>query len=231
MSRHIKRIPAPKSWPVLRKVRKFILKPMPGKHSADYALPIGVILRDMLKYVHNLKEAELVLRQKKVLVDGKPVREAKYNVGLFDVISLPEAKENYRILINSFGKLYLMKIDDKEAKEKIVRIESKRLAKGGKFQYGLSDGRNLLTDEKYNTYDSLLISLPDQKIIKLVPFTKGNLVYLISGNHVGTIGVLKEVKPEVRRTKVVISTDKGDIETLKKYVVMIGDKKPEIKVQ
>ncbi len=230
MSRHIKRIPSPKSWPVLRKVRTFILKPMPGKHSLDYALPIGVVLRDVLKYVHNLKEAELVLRQKKVLVDGKPVREAKYNVGLFDVISLPEAKEHYRILINSFGKLHLVKISEEEAKKKIVRINSKKSAKGGKIQYGLSDGRTIISGEKYNTYDSLLISLPDQKIIKAVPFTKGNLAYLISGNHVGTVGSLKEVKPEMRMTKVVISTDNGDIETLKKYVVIIGDKKPEIKV-
>ncbi len=228
MSKHIKRIPAPKTWPLLRKARKFVLKPLPGKHGEEYALPLGFVLRDMLGYVKNLREAELVLRQKKVLVDGKPVREAKYNVGLFDVISIPGANEHYRLLLNEFGKFYLKKISEEESKKKVVRINSKKLVGKGKFQYGLIDGRTIVSSDKYNTFDSLVISLPDQKIIKSIPFTLGNQVYLISGNHVAKIGELKEVIPELRTTKVVIKTKDGDVETLKKYVVIVGEKKSEI---
>ena len=231
MSRHTKRIPAPRTWPIHRKANTFVLKPLPGKHSEDYALPIAVVLRDLLHYVDTVKEAEIVLRQKKVLVDGKPVREPKYNVGLLDIISIPSSDEHYLILINPHNKLSLKKINKSEAKTKIVRIVSKKLLSKDKYQYGTIDGRTIVSTDKYNTYDSLVLGLPDQKVIKVIPFTLGNIVYMMSGNHVGKYGVLKEIVKEKNTTKIIVESKDGAFETLKKYAIIIGEKKPEIAIE
>ena len=231
MSRHTKRIPAPRTWPIHRKANTFVLKPLPGKHSEDYALPVAVVLRDLLHYVDTVKEAKLVLMQKKVLVDGKPVREPKHNVGLLDVISLPGSDEHYLILINQHNKLYIKKINKNEAKTKVVKIVSKKLLSKDKFQYGTMDGRTIVSPDKYNTYDSLILGLPDQKIIKVLPFTLGNIVYMMSGNHVGKYGVLKEIVKGENTTKIIVESKDGAFETLKKYAIIIGEKKPEMPIE
>ena len=46
---HLKTINAPKSWPIERKAKKFITKPLPGTHKLVESLPLGIILKTFLK--------------------------------------------------------------------------------------------------------------------------------------------------------------------------------------
>ena len=73
----------------------------------------------------------------KVLVDGRPVKDRKYPVGFMDVISLPEIKENFRVLMDKRGKWVLVRISPEEAKFKLSRIENKTTVKGGRTQLNL----------------------------------------------------------------------------------------------
>ena len=231
MSQHIKRIAAPKTWPILRKIRKYVIKTSPGPHTKEESIPITIAIRDLLGYARTLKEVKLLLNKKQVLVDGRVIKDPKFPVGIFDVISFPKPNEHYRVLINTHNKIVLKKITPEEAKFKIVRIKVKKLVKGGKKQYGFNDGRTIVTDNDYKTSDSLLIELPTQKVIKHIPFAKGNYAFLTSGKHVGESGIIEDVVKERITTKVVIKTKTSRFETLKKYVMMVGLEKPEITIE
>ena len=58
MTQDLKRLNAPKSWPVPRKSNVWVTSPNPGPHSLDGCMPLSVVLRDMLKVVDTAAEAK-----------------------------------------------------------------------------------------------------------------------------------------------------------------------------
>lgn len=229
MSKHLKRIASPRKWPIPRKTSVWVVKSLPGPHTLEAGLPLLVGVRDFLQLANTATEARRIIGDGKVLVDGKITRKYKRPVGLMDVISIPELKLHYRVLLDSKGKLRFIKIKKEEAKWKLVRIENKSTVKGGKIQLNLHDGRNILLDKnKYRSGDVLKISLPDQKIIAHYSFEPGNLVMLIGGKHVGEFATItnyekiKSPKPNIVFFE--------NFSTIKDHVFMVGQDKPEITV-
>ncbi|MCS7134639.1 MAG: 30S ribosomal protein S4e, partial [Candidatus Pacearchaeota archaeon] len=58
---HIKRLTIPKTWPLPKKVRKFVVVPKGKK--LEYSIALAVILRDFLKQVTTRREAKKVIRE------------------------------------------------------------------------------------------------------------------------------------------------------------------------
>ena len=103
MKKHLKRLAAPRSWPLPRKTQKWVVRPSPGPHPQEWAIPLGVVLRDILGHCDTGREAKRIIGSREILVDGKPVTSHKHPVGLMDVVSVPAVKEHYRFLLdNSF---------------------------------------------------------------------------------------------------------------------------------
>lgn len=46
-------------------------------------------------------------------------------------------------------------------------------------------GKNIISKEKVNTGDSLLLNLKDNKIIKIITMEKGKNIFVIKGKHIG----------------------------------------------
>ncbi|MDI6720862.1 MAG: 30S ribosomal protein S4e, partial [Candidatus Aenigmarchaeota archaeon] len=92
----LKRLAAPKFWPIERKVKKFIAVPSPGPHPASYSMPLGVLLRDVLKCVRTMKEANLILGKGFVRVDGITRKSKNFPIGLMDVVCI--GKDFYRVV-------------------------------------------------------------------------------------------------------------------------------------
>ncbi len=234
--RHLKRPSAPNTWSIPRKGSKFIVKPSPGPHSMELGMPLLLWLRDYLKYAKSAREAKYLINSGKVLVDGRKVRDYAFPVGLFDVISFPDLGKHYRVLMNSRKKLFLHPIDEKEAGIKVARIIRKQMVKGGKVQLTSLDGRNFLVDDpkKYYTGDTLVISIPDQKILQHIPMKEGALIYIYFGAKVGSIGTLTERRIEHKsygNTRFIKYKDYKtgeEKETIEEYAVVIGEEKPVI---
>ena len=237
---HLKRIAMPTTWTTAEKKGVvWVARPNPGAHSLDDGMPLVLVIRELLKYANSTREVKHILNHKKILIDGVQRKDFRFNVGFMDAISIPDLKENYRVVLNKFNRLVLIKIDGEEAKEKICQIKGKGLHKG-KTQLRLSDGRVILADkkEKYSTGDSALISVPEQKIIKHVPFEKGVTVQLIKGKKAGVIGTVQEIKmysehniKENQEDMVVVKSGNETFETLKKYCFVLGKQKSELKVE
>lgn len=230
MSKHMKRLTTPVNIPVSRKENVWITRPAPGPHGIRESAALVTVLRDLLGICDTAREARRIIGQRKILVDGKPATDYKRPVGLMDVISIPETKENFRFLIDSNGKYRLVRISEKEAKWKLARIEDKTTLKGGKTQLNLHDGRNILVDkDTYKTGTTLKIELPGQNILESYELKPGNISYLIGGSHIGQLCEI-ESYDKTRNPKDNLVKLKDGFSTVKPYIFVVGDKSPNISV-
>jgi small subunit ribosomal protein S4e len=227
---HQKRLSVPKSWKVGRKGYKWVSTTRPGPHSQVRSLPLGIIIRDILKLVDNSREGKRILSEGKVFVDGIPRKDLRFPVGLFDVITLPLTNEAYRMVQDEKGRLILHKLNETNV-NKLCRINNKTVLKEGKVQLNLSDGTNIIGSNEYGTKDSLILSVPDKQVIKHLQFKVGNLAMVVGGQHSGEIGKIKEIR-EVKssRHNTVTISGENDFETIENYVIVIGEDKPEIRL-
>ena len=224
--KHLKTLTIPIMWPIKRKGRTFVIRPFPGKKLA-MSMPLSLILKDVLGYCKTSKEVRALLRDKEIQVDGKRRKEEKYLVGIMDILSIPLTNEHFRMEISRNKKLMLVKIDEKEASQKILKITSKTTLKKGLTQLNLFDGRNILVKkDNYKIGDSVVIKIPSQEIAEHLKLEKGAYVYIIEGGHAGYHGTIEEIAEDVLKIK----SDKETIITPKKTVYVIGKDKPMIKM-
>ncbi|PAV12833.1 30S ribosomal protein S4e [Methanosarcina spelaei] len=227
---HQKRLSIPRSWKAGKKGYKWVSTTRPGPHSQARSLPLGIVIRDILKLVDNSREGKRILSEGKVLVDGIPRKDLRFPVGLFDVITLPLVNETYRMFQDEKGRLALHKLNETNV-NKLCRINNKITLKGGKVQLNLNDGTNILGSSEYGTKDSLILSVPDKQIVKHLQFKVGNLAMVVGGQHSGEIGKITEIR-EVKssRHNTVAISGETDFETIEDYVIVIGEDKPEIRL-
>lgn len=226
----LKRLAAPRSWPIARKTKKrFVLHLAPGPHGGE-ALPLGVIIRDMLRYVDNIRELKLLLRSRTVTVDGRVRRSPNFPVGLMDVLGI--GTEYYRLLPFRAG-LRLHSISADEANIKPLKIVRKCFIRGNRQQIGGHDGRTLLVqDPSLKTGDVLIYDLKQGKIKEVIKFAPGATALITNGKNTGLVGVLEELTitkgPQPNRVR--LRVDQRSVETLKDYVFVIGQpgQKPAI---
>ena len=240
MNTHQKRISAPRSWNIERKVHRWAVKPRPGPHPKERSIPLLLIIRDMLKLADNSKEAKRILHEGDVIVNGKVRKDHKFPVGIFDILSIPLIKADYMVLLDKKGRLTVQKIGNKEADKKLCRVDDKTMIKGGKIQLNLHDGRNiLLPDEEskeIKTHDSLMISLKDNKILHHYAYKKGNKAMVIGGKHSAQIGEIEEIKTmrsferNVVKMKGLSDSNAQGFETIEDYAFVVGEDRIELPI-
>lgn len=220
----MKRLAAPSSWPLERKVAKFTIKPK-SSHRGELCLPLGIILRDILGYAKTAAEAKKMLINEQILVDGKRVKDLSFGVGLMDVFEIPKTREAYRIILDKKGKLMLVK--DQNPKIKPCRVVGKKVLKKARLQINLHDGRNVLTDKKVGVGDTIILELPEQNVAEHLSLEKGNLVYLIGGKHIGEVAHVEEVKPKTIKVRL----GEEVFGTARRLAFVIGKQKPVINLE
>ncbi len=220
---HQKRLSAPKTYKIPRKAGKWVIKPSPGPHNKS-AIPLALVLRDLLQIADTAKEARKIISAGEVLVDGVPRRDYKFPVGLLDVIRIPKLDKSYRVLFDEKGRFVVKEIDDDD--KKLFKITNKTIVKGGKVQLNLFDGTNILGTNEYNTKDSLLLKIPEKQILDHLKFEEGALIMIIGGTHAGEIGRVKSYKvvKGSGSNLVTVETPRGEITTTENYVFVVGKK-------
>jgi len=223
---HIKRIAAPKSWPIKRKTTKWVIRPTAGPHKLENSMPLGIFIKELLGYANNTKETKYILNKEKVLVNGIVRKDQKFPAGILDVLTIEG--ENYRIVINKNGKLVPVKISAAESKIYPKKIINKKVLKGKKIQINFADGTNLISNEKYSAGDTVIFS--ENKLKDHLKFEKGSIVYILGGKQVGQVGVVKDILEQkgIQPTKIIFTQGKEDFETLRKYAFVIGKNKPMV---
>ena len=187
-------------------------------------------MRDILKLANSSREVRRILHDGNVMVDGNIVRDHRFPVGLFDVITIPKIDSSYRVLLDRKQRLMLHKVSDSGIK--LYRINDKTNVKGGAIQLNLHDGSNIISDEfSYRTSDSVLVSLPERKVLQHLVYKPGNLALITGGAHSGELATIKEIR-KVRSSmpNTVSLRSTYDFETVEDYVFVIGKNTPEIEL-
>ncbi|QKQ99932.1 30S ribosomal protein S4e [Metallosphaera tengchongensis] len=239
---HITRLEAPWFLKASKKDYKWTVRASPGPHPISRSIPLGLLLRDYLRVASTLKESKKIISDGSVLVDGRIRRDYKFPVGLMDVISIPKANLYFRVIPDKARLLKPIKISEDESGFKLVRLMNKTLTKNGRFQLNLEDGRNILLSDsssdliKIPTLTTLKLSIPKQEILGTFPIKEESYVMAIGGKNAGIIGQLKKLQSasyKTRRYSIVIikSADGSEYETNLENLMVIGQEKPEIKVE
>ncbi len=230
MKKHLKRLPAPRTWRLARKEFVWAYKPRPGPHAQEAGLPIAHVLRENLALVDNAREAERVIFSRQIHVDGRVVTDPKFPVGLMDVVTLVPTKTHYRVLPDRRGRLALVPIDAAEAAWKLCRIQDRGTVKGGKMQLRLHDGRNLLLEKsEHPTGTTVKLGLPDQKILGALPLAAGHIALLTGGQHAGQLVHVERVERTRNPRANLVHFTEG-FSTIIDYVFVVGKESPEIRV-
>jgi small subunit ribosomal protein S4e len=234
MSEHLKRLNAPDSWHIAKKTTKFVTKTSAGPHNAN-AMPIAVWLRDRMGFAKNMKEVKQILSQKEVIINGRPCRDSKMGIGIFDIIAMPKIGKYYRILRDKDGRHVSIEIDAESAKTRLCKIRNKTIVKDGKVQLNMRDGANILADNSYKAGDSVIVSLESDaryKIVDHFPFAVGNMAMIIGGRHSGKVARIVDIAriPGSVPNRVVLEdeTTKIRFDTITPYVYMVGRQTPAL---
>ncbi len=232
MSKHNKRYNAPtKRWGIPVKKDFWAPRSKPGKHPKDSSVPLVVIIRDLLGYAENSREARRIVGDRRIMVDGVKATDYNAPVGIMDIVSIPELQEHYRVMLDQYGKIRLVKIEGGEEKWKLCKIVNKTTINGGLTQYNLHDGRNIVLEDpnEHDTKDVLKLEIPQQLIIDSFKFKEGNMALIIGGKHIGELARIKEFEV-VRSSKPNLVHFEEGITTIEDYVFVIGEETPAINI-
>ena len=224
---HLKRMATPKTWHINRKNSKFITKPSPGPHGINSSVALGVLIKEILKYATTSREVKKILNSGSVKVDGVVRKDYRLPVGIFDTVEFSTGK-HFRIILNKKGKLDVVETSKDESSSKPAKITGKTMLKG-KLHLNFYDGKNRIADKNdYKVGDTVILSLPEQKIGKHFKLQKKSTIFLTSGKHVGETGKIEDIAGN----KIIYKDHNGEmVETLKEYAFVIGEEKPLITLE
>ncbi|MDD2472786.1 MULTISPECIES: 30S ribosomal protein S4e [unclassified Methanoculleus] len=230
MSHYLKRLVAPGSWHIPKKVQKFVMKTAPGPHNAG-ALPVGVWLREHVHLAENASEVRKILHQRDIIVNGRACRNPQMGLGVFDIVSIPKLGKHYRIQLDVRGNLVAVEIPAESAKTRLCKIRNKTTIRGGKVQLNLAFGANILADNTYKAKDSIVVTLGTDgedrfRIVDHFPFAEGNVATIVGGKHSGRVGRIVEIirTASSGQNRVILMDDSANeqFETIEDYIFMVG---------
>ncbi len=216
---HLKRNKIGKFWPVPRKGTKYLAVP---SHNKNNAISLVVVMRDILKLVKNKKELKRIINERRIQINHKNIEETNYPVCLFDVINFPDIKKNYRAMLSTSKKMIFEEIPDEEAKTKIFKVISKKTLSNKKMQLNLMHGKNIISDEKVKTGDSVILDLKDNKILKIISMKEGSNVFVTKGKHAGHQGKIQEIMDRGGKSIAKIISDEGKVNVWIKNIIVTG---------
>ena len=194
--KHLKRLHAPKIWMLDKLSGIFAPRPRAGPHKMRECLPLALILRNRLKYALTGREISFICHQRKVLVDGKPRTDPKYPAGLMDVVSIPEAKNTFRILYDTKGRLVLSPIKvPGEENRKLLKVKNICYAPGRVPIVGTHDGRTLrFQDPLLKKNDTLVYDLEEKTVLNWIRFKVGAMAMVTGGANTGRVGKITKIE-------------------------------------
>lgn len=208
---HLKRLVAPRSWPIQRKKTVFITRPYP-RAKLEYSLPLSIILRDMLKTADTIREVRRILSEKNVLVNGVVRTNLRFAVTIMDILEIKKIGKYYRVTFDRLGRVKLEETD--KPAYRLARVENKTKIKSGKIQLNLLDGTNVIADkEEYKTGDVVKLSIPDNKLTGKITPKEGANALVIGGAHRGESAKVKALELSKNPKEVILQNQGGEFRT------------------
>ncbi|MDE1856915.1 MAG: hypothetical protein KGH98_02405 [Candidatus Micrarchaeota archaeon] len=219
-SRHLNGMNAPQYYALHRKEQFYVSKPRAGRHTASTSMPLSLLLKK-IEVVRTSGEAERILLDGKVMVNGRVVKDPKYAVGLNDLVEIPDAEKSFSVSVDEMAHFAAMEAD-KDYKH-IYKVVGKYKTSGGKVMVRLHDGTSVASDGKVNVNDSVVLG-KERKIEKVLHLKEGSSCFVMAGVHVGASGSIKQLKEGSmsRPRSVLVDQGNGSFETIVNNIIIVG---------
>ena len=214
---YLKRNNFGKFWPIPRKGTTYVTV---SSHNKTESIPLMVVMRDVLKFVKNKKELMKIIHEKQITINGKEVREANYPICLFDILSLKPMKKNYQAVLTKNKKYAFEEVAEKDAKSRVYKIINKKIISKDKIQLNLMQGKNIISKEKMNIGDSVVLDF-ENKVVKVLELKSGGNAVVIEGKHSGNKGKIEEIIERGGKKLVKIASEGEKINVWIKNVIVI----------
>lgn len=190
-----KRSGVPAFWKISKKDKRFVYRTSPGPHPKDYSYPLLIFMRDILHLTKNAREAQVVLNDGRVHVDGRVVRSPRFPVGIMDIVEIPSISKSFRIVPKNGG-LVPVEISKDESNLKLCLVKRKTTGRGSKISCGLHDGRVIYPAAEVDIKpgDSCVVKLPEQELQSSYRLNKASSALLIRGDRSGEIVTVEDIK-------------------------------------
>ncbi len=213
-SKHQKRLPAPKHYPIDRKERKYVAT-IKGSRSSEDAVPAVVLLRDVLGYADSEKEAKKIVNDREVLRNGEPITDIKQGVGILDTVEIESTGESYRVIRKGDALKFIPVNDSRKVLAKIVD----KAVENGEYVYRLHSGENYRTGDEYSTGNSLVFNSNVEEVV----LEEGAQVLVIDGRHAGETAELKEINSGEMDPDTAVLEAEEEMETRLENLVALGE--------
>jgi len=189
--KHLKRLNAPRHWMLDKLGGVFAPKPAAGPHKTRECLPLFLILRNRLKYALNGAEANAIIMQRLIKVDGKVKMEKNYPAGFMDVIDIDKTDEHFRLIYDPKGRFVLHRITKEESAYKLCKVKQIKLGDKKIPLVVTHDGRTIrYPDPLIKNMDTVVLDIETNKIKDFIKFDIGNVCTVTGGRNTGRVGVL-----------------------------------------
>ncbi len=210
---HKKRSELPREIPLPRKGTKYVSV---ASHFQNNKMPLIFILRDILKIARTKHETKKICLGGNIKVNGRVIKDIKFPIGLRDFVEVEE--KCYKVILKN-KKYFLEEI--KKEKKRILKVIGKKILKDKKVQANLEDGTNLLIKEKFSLGDSVILSSPENKLIKILSLKEGANVEIVKGKYLGKIGKVVSIEKVGEKTMFKIKFDDGEALLSKEALLVI----------
>ncbi len=218
-SRHVKSLSAPKYFGIRRKGYVYSAKPSPGRHTMDKSVSANLLIK-ILGFANTTAEANRVIRDGKMSVNGKAIRDVHYPIGFNDIVKL---KDESAYIIGIDRRAKVRPVEYAEGIPRVLKVIGKYKTKNGKIMVRLHDNSILEAITPIKINDS--VTIEGKQITNTIEIGKGRKCFVIDGVHVGTEGTIVSIIPGTKRSDMLVGVegaDKQTFETIAKNIIVTG---------
>ncbi len=197
---HLNRTELTRKIPVPRKGTKYVARAL---SHVDESVPVVVAVRDILGFAKNAREVKIMIQDKMIKINGRPVKDYRESVKLFNIL---EAGKKYVLTVKPTGRFSFEETKDDS---RVAKVINKKILKNNKIQINLHDGSNAIYSKKIKVGDSVRLD-KDNKITEVMPLEKGKKVFVFSGKNLGRSGKVKEI--DNRKVKVEMEDKEAELD-------------------
>lgn len=189
--KHLKRLNTPKHWMLGKLDGIFAPRPSQGPHKLRESLPLMLILRNRLKYALTGKETKQICMERHIKVDGKIRTDPTFPAGFMDVVEIPKAADQFRLVFDTKGRYQLLRISDEEKAFKLCRVRRVAMT-NKKVPYVVThDGRTIrYPDPLVKGSDTVKVDIATGKITDFFKFENGQTAMVTKGRNTGRVGTI-----------------------------------------
>lgn len=223
--KHLKRLNAPSHWMLDKMGGVWAPRPSTGPHKLRESLPLNLILRNRLKYALTGREANAIVMQRHIKVDGKVRTDKTFPAGFMDVITIDRTNEVFRLLFDIKGRFVLHLITKVEGAYKLCKVKRQQMGQKGVPYIATHDARTIrFPDPIIKVDDTVRINIDTGKIEEVIKFEVGNMCMITGGHNIGRVGtiILREKHPGSHEIVRVRDAANRDFATRKTNVFIIG---------